>query len=207
MANIKKNLNNFFSKNNFLGSFNSYKDIPYSEIKKECCFIGRSNVGKSSLLNSVTKTKKLAKTSKTPGRTQSINIFEINNKINIADLPGYGFAKVSKVMREKLIILIEDYVENREKLNHVFLLIDAKVGIKSSDIDMMDFLNDCSKEFSIVLTKIDKISLNQANVQKNSIISLMKNYKKTFINIYLSETKKNNGINEIQKTIYKLSEI
>ena len=207
MANIKKNLNNFFSKNNFLGSFNSYKDIPYSEIKKECCFIGRSNVGKSSLLNSVTKTKKLAKTSKTPGRTQSINIFEINNKINIVDLPGYGFAKVSKVMREKLIILIEDYVENREKLNHVFLLIDAKVGIKSSDIDMLDFLNDCSKEFSIVLTKIDKISLNQANVQKNSIISLMKNYKKTFINIYLSETKKNNGINEIQKTIYKLSEI
>ena len=158
-------------------------------------------------MNSVTKTKKLAKTSKTPGRTQSINIFEINNKINIVDLPGYGFAKVSKVMREKLIILIEDYVENREKLNHVFLLIDAKVGIKSSDIDMMDFLNDCSKEFSIVLTKIDKISLNQANVQKNSIISLMKNYKKTFINIYLSETKKNNGINEIQKTIYKLSEI
>ena len=207
MANIKKNLNNFFSKNKFLGSFNSYKDIPYSEIKKEYCFIGRSNVGKSSLLNSVTKTKKLAKTSKTPGRTQSINIFEINNKINIADLPGYGFAKVSKVMREKLIILIEDYVQNREKLNHVFLLIDAKVGIKSSDIDMLDFLNDCSKEFSIILTKIDKISFNQANVQKNSIISLMKNYKKTFINIYLSETKKNNGINEIQKTIYKLSEI
>ena len=65
-------------------------------------------------MNSVTKTKKLAKTSKTPGRTQSINIFEINNKINIVDLPGYGFAKVSKVMREKLIILIEDYVENRE---------------------------------------------------------------------------------------------
>ena len=207
MANIKKNLNNFFSKNKFLGSFNSYKDIPYSEIKKECCFIGRSNVGKSSLLNSVTKTKKLAKTSKTPGRTQSINIFEINNKINIVDLPGYGFAKVSKVMREKLIILIEDYVQNRKKLNHVFLLIDAKVGIKSSDIDMLDFLNDCSKEFSIILTKIDKISFNQANSQKNSIISLMKNYKKTFINIYLSETKKNNGINEIQKTIYKLSEI
>ena len=207
MANIKKNLNNFFSKNKFLGSFNSYKDIPYSEIKKEYCFIGRSNVGKSSLLNSVTKTKKLAKTSKTPGRTQSINIFEINNKINVADLPGYGFAKVSKVMREKLIILIEDYVQNREKLNHVFLLIDAKVGIKSSDIDMLDFLNDCSKEFSIILTKIDKISFNQANSQKNSIISLMKNYKKTFINIYLSETKKNNGINEIQKTIYKLSEI
>ncbi len=204
MANKNKNLNNFFNTNKFLGSFSSYQDIPYSKIEKECCFIGRSNVGKSSLLNAITKTKKLAKTSKTPGRTQSINVFEINNKINIIDLPGYGFAKVSKVMREKLIILIEDYIENRDKLSHVFLLIDAKVGIKNSDIDMLDFLNNCSKKFSIVLTKIDKISYNQTSFQKKSILSLMKNYRKTFQDIYLSETKKNNGINEIQKTIYGL---
>ncbi len=205
MANTNKNLNDFFNTNKFLGSFSSYKDIPYSSINKECCFIGRSNVGKSSLLNAVTKTKKLAKTSKTPGRTQSINVFEINDKINIIDLPGYGFAKVSKVIKEKLLILIEDYIEHREKLNHVFLLIDSKVGIKNSDIDMLDFLNNCSKEFSIVLTKIDKISLNHRDFQKNSILSLMKNYKKTFKELYLSETKKNNGINEIQKTIYGLS--
>ena len=207
MANKNKNLNDFFNANKFLGSFNSYQDIPLSDINKECCFIGRSNVGKSSLLNAVTKTKKLAKTSKTPGRTQSINVFEINNKINLIDLPGYGFAKVSKVIREKLIILIEDYIENREKLSHVFLLIDAKVGMKNSDIDMLDFLNNCSKKFSIVLTKIDKISFNQRDFQKNSILSLMENYKKTFQDIYLSETKKNNGINEIQKTIYGLSQI
>ena len=205
MANTNKHLNDFFNTNKFLGSFSSYKDIPYSSINKECCFIGRSNVGKSSLLNAVTKTKKLAKTSKTPGRTQSINVFEINDKINIIDLPGYGFAKVSKVIKEKLLILIEDYIEHREKLNHVFLLIDSKVGIKNSDIDMLDFLNNCSKEFSIVLTKIDKISLNHRDFQKNSILSLMKNYKKTFKELYLSETKKNNGINEIQKTIYGLS--
>ena len=114
MANTNKNLNNFFNKNKFLGSFNSSIDIPYSEIKKECCFIGRSNVGKSSLINAITKTKKLAKISKTPGRTQSINVFEINNKINIIDLPGYGFAKVSKVMRENLITLIEEYTEDVE---------------------------------------------------------------------------------------------
>tara|TARA_B100001029_G_C14813665_1_gene313755 strand:+ start:38 stop:661 length:624 start_codon:yes stop_codon:yes gene_type:complete len=207
MANINKNLNSFFNTNKFLGSFNSYLDIPYSEIKKECCFIGRSNVGKSSLLNAVTKTKKLAKTSKTPGRTQSINVFEINSKINIIDLPGYGFAKVSKVLRENLLILIEDYIQNREKLSHVFLLIDAKVGMKNSDIDMLDFLNNCSKEFSIVLTKIDKISFNQIDFQKKSILSLMKNYKKTFKDIYLSETKKNNGISKIQKTIYGISQI
>ena len=204
MAKSNKNLNTFFSSNKFLGSFNSYQDIPYSEIKKECCFIGRSNVGKSSLLNAITKTKKLAKTSKTPGRTQSINVFEVNKKINIIDLPGYGFAKVSKIMREKLIVLIENYIEHRKELDHVFLLIDSKVGIKNSDIDMLDFLNNCSRKFSVILTKIDKISFNQADFQKNSILSLMKNYNKTFKDIYLSETKKNNGINEIQKTIYGL---
>ena len=207
MAKSNKNLNIFFSSHKFLGSFNSYQDIPYSEIKKECCFIGRSNVGKSSLLNAITKTKKLAKTSKTPGRTQSINVFEVNKKINIIDLPGYGFAKVSKIMRENLIVLIENYIEHRKELDHVFLLIDSKVGIKNSDIDMLDFLNNCSRNFSVILTKIDKISFNQAHFQKNSILSLMKNYKKLFQDIYLSETKKNNGINEIQKTIYKLSQI
>ena len=204
MASSYKYLNNYFNNNKFLGSYNSYLDIPESNIEKECCFIGRSNVGKSSLINAITKTKKLAKTSKTPGRTQSINVFEINNKINIIDLPGYGFAKVSKVMRSNLIILIEEYIEYRKSLDHVFLLIDAKVGIKNSDIDMMDFINNCSKNFSLVLTKIDKISSNQREFQKKSILSLMKNYKKTFQNIYLTETKKNNGIYEIQKTIYGL---
>ena len=204
MADSNRSLNNFFNVNKFIGSFNSYEDIPYTEIKKECCFIGRSNVGKSSLLNAVTKTKKLAKTSKTPGRTQSINVFEINNKINIIDLPGYGFAKVSKVMRGNLIILIEEYIQYRNGLDHVFLLIDAKVGIKNTDIDMMDYINNCSKNFSLVLTKIDKISSDQSEFQKKSILSIMKNYKKTFQNIYLSETKKNNGIYEIQKTIYGL---
>ena len=86
MASLNKNLNNFFNNNKFLGSFQSFKDIPYSDIKKECCFIGRSNVGKSSLINSLTKTKKLAKTSKTPGRTQAINVFLISEKINMIDL-------------------------------------------------------------------------------------------------------------------------
>ena len=204
MASSYKYLNNYFNNNKFLGSYNSYLDIPESNIEKECCFIGRSNVGKSSLINAITKTKKLAKTSKTPGRTQSINVFEINNKINIIDLPGYGFAKVSKVMRSNLIILIEEYIEYRKSLDLVFLLIDAKVGIKNSDIDMMDYINNCSKKFSLVLTKIDKIPYNQREFQKKSILSIIKNYKKTFQNIYLSETKKNNGIYEIQKTIYGL---
>lgn len=206
MASSSKNLNNFFLKNKFLGSYESTASIPELVVKKECCFIGRSNVGKSSLINAITKTKKLAKTSKTPGRTQSINIFEINNKINLVDLPGYGFAKVSKIKRENLMLLIEDYIKKRNNLSHIYLLIDSKVGLKNSDIDMIDYINYCKKIFSIILTKIDKVSKNHINLQNKSIISLMKNYKKTFKNIYFSETKKNNGIIDIQKSIYKLSE-
>lgn len=206
MASSNKNLNNFFLKNKFLGSYESTVSIPELVVKKECCFIGRSNVGKSSLINAITKTKKLAKTSKTPGRTQSINIFEINNKINLVDLPGYGFAKVSKIKRENLMLLIEDYIKKRNNLSHIYLLIDSKVGLKNSDIDMIDYINYCKKIFSIILTKIDKVSKNHINLQNKSIISLMKNYKKTFKNIYFSETKKNNGIIDIQKSIYKLSE-
>ena len=206
MASLNKNLNKFFNNNKFVGSFPSYKDIPYLEIKRECCFIGRSNVGKSSLINSITGTKKLAKTSKTPGRTQAINIFVISEKINMIDLPGYGFAKVSKVARENLMTLIEEYIENRDKLDHVFLLIDSKVGIKNSDIDMFDLLGSCSRKFSIILTKIDKVSKSYLNYQKKSILSLMKNYKDSFENIYQSETKKNNGITEIQRSIYGISQ-
>ena len=206
MASSNKNLNNFFLKNKFLGSYESTVSIPELVVKKECCFIGRSNVGKSSLINAITKTKKLAKTSKTPGRTQSINIFEINNKINLVDLPGYGFAKVSKIKRENLMLLIEDYIKKRNNLSHIYLLIDSKIGLKNSDIDMIDYINYCKKIFSIILTKIDKVSKNHINLQNKSVISLMKNYKKTFKNIYFSETKKNNGIIDIQKSIYKLSE-
>ena len=98
MSNGSKSLKNFFNSNKFIGSFQSYKDIKKIKTINDCCFVGRSNVGKSSMINAVTKTKNLAKTSKTPGRTQSINIFMINENINLVDLPGYGYAKVSNCL-------------------------------------------------------------------------------------------------------------
>ena len=204
MPNGNRSLNLFFSKNNFLGSFNDIYKIPNADLP-ECCFVGRSNVGKSSIINAITKTKKLAKISKTPGRTQSANLFEINNAINIVDLPGYGYAKVSKNIRDQLSDLIESYITNRENLAKVFVLIDCKVGIKSSDIDFFDLITSSNKNFSIVLTKTDKCSIKFIQSQMASIFTLMKNYQKNFIKIYASSSKNNNGILDIQKDIFNLS--
>ena len=112
-----------------------------------------------------------------------------------------AYQKLEKMPRDANPIRLR----NRCNLNHIFLLIDSKVGIKDLDIDMIDLINDCSKKFSIVLTKIDKVSKKQIDYESNSILSLMENYKETFENIFVSETKKNNGIIDIQKTIYKIS--
>ena len=204
MPNGNRSLNLFFSKNNFLGSFNDIYKIPNADLP-ECCFVGRSNVGKSSIINAITKTKKLAKISKTPGRTQSANLFEINNAINIVDLPGYGYAKVSKNTREQLSNLIESYISNRDNLIKIFILIDCKVGIKNSDIDIFDLITSSNKNFSIVLTKTDKCSIKFIQSQMASIFTLMKNYQKNFIKIYASSSKNNNGILDIQKDIFNLS--
>ena len=204
MPNGSRLLNLFFSQNKFLGSFNDIYKIPNVDLP-ECCFIGRSNVGKSSIINAIAKTKKLAKISKTPGRTQSANFFLINKAVHIVDLPGYGYAKLSKVVRDQLSDLIEKYICKRENLFQVFVLIDCKVGIKDSDIDIFDYITFSNKKFLIVLTKTDKCSPSIISKQIRSIATLMKNYKKNFIEIISSSSKNNNGILIIQKNIFNLS--
>tara|TARA_B100000035_G_scaffold250407_1_gene219381 strand:+ start:386 stop:1009 length:624 start_codon:yes stop_codon:yes gene_type:complete len=205
MSNANKSLNNFFKKNEFIGSFQSYRDIKNPLSKNDCCFIGRSNVGKSSIINSITRKKNLAKTSKTPGRTQSINIFLINDQINLVDLPGYGYAKVSKVMRQNLETLIQEYIGNQLELMHAYILIDAKVGVKNSDIDMFDLLSESNRKFSIIFTKIDKCSKSYLNELEHSMQSLMKSYTKYFNKFFFTSAKKFEGIIDIQKDIYTLS--
>tara|TARA_Y100000590_G_C15416264_1_gene899587 strand:+ start:206 stop:832 length:627 start_codon:yes stop_codon:yes gene_type:complete len=205
MSNGNKSLNSFFNSNKFIGSFQSYKEIKNINNIKNCCFVGRSNVGKSSIINAITKSKNLAKTSKTPGRTQSINIYLINENINLIDLPGYGYAKVSKVMRHNLGVLIEEYIINQLNLLHVYVLIDAKVGVKNSDIDMFDLLNDSERNFSIIFTKIDKCSKSYLLNLEKSMESLMKTYTKFFKKFFFNSNKKIEGIIDIQKDIYTLS--
>ena len=127
----------------------------------EYAFIGRSNVGKSSLINMLTGRSKLAKTSSFPGKTQLINHFIINNNWYLVDLPGYGWAKVSKESREKWLKMIRAYLQNRQNLACVFLLIASRHEPQQSDLDFIQLLGSMGVPFVLVFTKTDKQSLNK----------------------------------------------
>lgn len=136
------------------------KDYPMELKNIEFAFVGRSNVGKSSLINSITGRKKLAKTSKTPGRTQLINYFKVNNEFYIVDLPGYGFAKVPKEMKAEWGKTMERYVASaRKKL--VFVLLDIRRIPSEEDMEMLVWLDHHDIPFKIIFTKMDKVSNNE----------------------------------------------
>jgi len=122
----------------------------------QVAFLGKSNVGKSSLINTVCKRKALARVSHTPGRTQQINFFSIADRMLLADLPGYGFAKVSKSLRADWQQLILYYLQNNKQLRLVNLLIDSRRGIKEADVEVIDLLRSCNINFQIIFTKADK---------------------------------------------------
>lgn len=133
------------------------------DTKPEYAFIGRSNVGKSSLINMLCNHKGLAKTSSSPGKTLLINHFIINNEWFLVDLPGYGFAKQSKGMRQKLQNMISSYILMRKQLANVFVLIDIRHDPQKIDLEFIDWLGNSSIPFSIVFTKADKLSFQKSN--------------------------------------------
>jgi GTP-binding protein len=124
----------------------------------EYAFIGRSNVGKSSLINMLTGNKSLAMTSSTPGKTMLINHFIVNDSWQIVDLPGYGFARRSKADRERLEKMIKGYIINRRQMTNLFLLIDSRHKPQTIDLEFMDWLGENGVPFAIVFTKLDKMS-------------------------------------------------
>ncbi|MGZ5999183.1 MAG: ribosome biogenesis GTP-binding protein YihA/YsxC [Rhizomicrobium sp.] len=124
----------------------------------EIAFVGRSNAGKSSLINALTNRKTLARVSHTPGRTREINFFKLGDRLMLADLPGYGYAKASKTMTAEWQKLIFSYLRGRASLRRVLLLIDARRGVLDLDKEVMDLLDEAAVSFGIVLTKIDKLS-------------------------------------------------
>jgi len=140
----------------FVLSNSDYKKCP-DVATLEVAFIGRSNVGKSSLINMLCNNKKLAKTSGTPGKTQLINHFLINENWHLVDLPGYGYAKVSKKQRAVFHKMINDYLEKREQLVNTFVLIDSRIKPQQIDIDFLCYLGEQEIPFSIIFTKTDKL--------------------------------------------------
>ncbi|MDR0558782.1 MAG: ribosome biogenesis GTP-binding protein YihA/YsxC [Prevotellaceae bacterium] len=146
----------------FVKSSPDYKSCPNADIP-EYAFIGRSNVGKSSLINMLTDRRKLAQVSSTPGKTTLINHFLINNQWHLVDLPGYGYAKTSKSKRNEFKPMIKDYILYRKQLMLLFVLIDSRIEPKVIDIEFISKLGEYQIPFALIFTKIDKLSKNALN--------------------------------------------
>jgi GTP-binding protein len=142
--------------------------------RPEFAFIGRSNVGKSSLINMLTRQSKLAKTSGTPGKTQLINHFIVNNEFYIVDLPGYGYAKVAQNQRRKWEHMIADYLQKRENLMTVFVLIDSRHKPQQIDLEFITQLGEWGIPFNIVFTKADKTTQHEAAKNARTFKDIMK---------------------------------
>lgn len=181
---------------NFIKSSQKWQDCPEANLP-EYAFIGRSNVGKSSLINAMMNKKDLAKTSQTPGKTQLINHFLVNEEWYLTDLPGYGYAKVSKVQRKDFEKLITNYILNRKNLVNLFVLIDIRHTPQKIDIEFIEWCGEHGIPFSIIFTKADKLKPNAAikNVEhyKNELLKTWDGLPE----IYVTSAEKKEGTEEI----------
>ena len=173
--------------------------------KPEYAFIGRSNVGKSSLINMLTNNKRLAKTSSTPGKTLLINHFIINNEWYLVDLPGYGFAKRSKKEIERLDQMIRGYILQREQLVNVFVLVDVRIEAQKIDLEFIEWLGLSSIPFAIVFTKADKLSVGRvaANIEayKNKLLETWEELPPIFV----TSAEKRQGRDEVLEYIDQIN--
>lgn len=185
----------------FIKSITNISQIP-SENLPEIAFAGRSNVGKSSLINCLLNRKKLALTSSSPGKTRLINFFNVNNSIYFVDLPGYGFAKTSKDERKKWKILIEEYISKSPRLTGIIQIIDARIGPTDLDIEMISWLSYLNIPMLVVATKIDKLPKNKMRAISGEYLEKLNIFGISKIYLFSSITK--NGKVEIWKAIGSL---
>ena len=178
----------------FVGSFETVKSLPKTQFA-EYAFIGRSNVGKSSLINAVVGMP-IARTSNTPGRTQSLNLFNLDDRIMIVDLPGYGYAKVSKMDAMRWLQRLEEYLLNRSQLKCLFILIDSRIGARDSDLDLMDFCDANAIPYQIVYTKKDK----KVREQKQAEI-MHTDHGAMIPEILYTSAEKKTGLDSIRETL------
>jgi GTP-binding protein len=164
----------------------------------EVAFIGRSNVGKSSLINALVGQKRLARSSNTPGRTQQIIFFDLGQRLMLVDLPGYGFAKASKVAKADWSDLTEYYLGKRTNLRAICLLIDGRRGLMKNDLGMMDFLDDSGAGYRVVLTKMDFLGDKEREERQAEIIAALKERSAAHPEILMTSAEKSSGIDELK---------
>lgn len=176
---------------------NSRADMcPKSDLP-EYAFIGRSNVGKSSLINMLTKNSKLAMTSSTPGKTLLINHFLINKQWYLVDLPGYGYAQRGKKMMEKIQKLIEYYVLEREEMTCLFVLVDSRLKPQKIDLEFMEWLGENGVPFGIIFTKADKQTINKTKQNVEFYLNTLREQWEELPPYFISSSEKGTGRNEI----------
>jgi len=173
--------------------------------RPEYAFIGRSNVGKSSLINMLSRNDKLAKTSRTPGKTQLINHFNIDDRWYMVDLPGYGFAKVSQTERKKWEKMIEDYLRRRSNLVHVFVLIDSRHDPQKIDLEFVDRLGKWQIPFALVFTKTDKENQRVVSANVKAFLDSMRERWQFLPQHFLTSAVKKTGRDKILQLIERMN--
>lgn len=187
----------------FMLSVAKLEQLP-EPVLDEVAFAGRSNVGKSSLINALFNQKKLAKTSATPGRTQQLNFFNFDNKLYLVDLPGYGYAKAPEKLVKQWQQMLKTYLRGRPNLRRVFLMIDSRHGFKKDDLDIMKMLDECAVAYQIVLTKIDKISDKALELMISKMLTELKNHPAGLNDILPTSAEKKQGLDILKAEIGSL---
>lgn len=187
----------------FLKSVAAPSGLPTHDLP-EIAFAGRSNVGKSSMINALFNNKKIARTSNTPGRTQHLNFFSVQEEFYFVDMPGYGFAQAPKKIIVQWQKLMQHYLNERTNLKRVYILIDSRHGLKDNDRDFMHYLDQIGLSYQIVLTKIDKISDNQLLSIQEQTHLFLKEHAAAYPEILSISSEKKKGINALQIAIVSL---
>lgn len=189
---------------NFFWGAPAASELPVADLP-EVCFAGRSNVGKSSLINALTGRVTLARTSQTPGRTQQLNFFNLGDRLVLVDMPGYGYAKVSKELSGAWTDFAKSYLKGRVTLRRALVLIDARHGLKPQDIDMMKMMDQAAVAYQIVLTKADKLTDKALAYTRRDVAAALVKHPAAHPEVMATSSETGLGIAELRATLTRLA--